>query len=140
MNARDTIAPQFRPTTAELSLVWFCRIVAAYCLAFGMLYWIRLIGVYPGPEWRFDTMPLHWQAAAAALAVLYPFASIGLWMMASWGPVIWCVCAIIEVVMYAVFPELFGARPAVIASHGAVAAIYAGLRLAIWLQKRARAQ
>jgi hypothetical protein len=96
------------PTTAEVTFYWFHRVIAAYCLMFGLLYWIRLIGIYDGPTWRFDLMPVHWQVASVTLAVLFPFAASGLWMLASWGPVIWFLCAAMEGVMYAGFPELFG--------------------------------
>ncbi len=44
------------------------------------------------------------------LAAFFPFAGIGLWMMASWGPVIWFICAATESVMYLGFPDLFGQR------------------------------
>ena len=49
-------------------------VIAGYCLLFGILYWIRLIGFYDGPLWRFDLMPVHWQVAAVMLAVFFPFA------------------------------------------------------------------
>ena len=93
-----------RPTILEAAFVWFQRLIAGYCLLFGILYWVRLIGVYDGPLWRFDLMPVHWQIAAVTLAVFFPFAAIGLWMLASWGPVIWVICAVTETVMYFVFP------------------------------------
>jgi hypothetical protein len=124
------------PTVAESVLVWLSRIVALYCLLFGVLYWIRLIGVNDGMTWRFDTMPVYWQAAAVSLAVFFPFAAIGLWMLASWGPVIWAICAVTETVMYAGFPDLFGARQGAILTHGLVALFYAVVRLVIYLQKR----
>ncbi len=89
-----------RPTLTETAFVWFQRMIAGYCLLFGILYWVRLIGVYDGPLWRFDLMPVHWQVAAVTLAVFFPFAAIGLWMLASWGPVIWVICAVTEAVMY----------------------------------------
>ena len=82
-----------------------------------MLYWIRLIGFYDGPLWRFDLMPVHWQVAAVVLAAFFPFAAIGLWMLASWGPVIWFICAATETVMYLGFPDLFGQRMLIVASH-----------------------
>jgi hypothetical protein len=125
-----------RPTAAELAFEWFHRVIAAYCVLFGVLYWVRLIGYYDGPLWRFDLMPIHWQVAAIVLAAFYPFAAIGLWMLASWGPVIWTICAITEVVMYAGFPDLFGARQAVVLSHALVAGLYAAFRLVIYFQKR----
>lgn len=124
-----------RPSNAEIAFAWFQRIIAGYCLFFGILYWIRLIGVYDGAMWRFDLMPVHWQIVAVMLAVFFPFAAIGLWMLSSWGPVIWFICAVTEVVMYAGFPELFGSRPLIIASHVLVAAIYIAFRVYIHRQK-----
>ena len=131
--ARD---PMFGLSTVEKLFAWFQRLVAAYCLLFGVLYWVRLIGYYDGPLWRFDLMPVHWQVAAVMLAVFFPFAAAGLWMLASWGPVIWFICAVTEVVMYAGFPDLFGHRLLIVASHTAVAVLYLVFRVVIHLQKR----
>jgi hypothetical protein len=126
-------------STTELIFQWFHRLVAIYCLIFGLLYWVRLIGIYEGAAWRFDLMPVHWQIAAVALAVLFPFAASGLWMVASWGAVIWTMCAVAEVVMYAGFPELFGRRDLLVVAHLCVALLYLALRFALLVQKRARA-
>jgi len=127
-----------RPSTAEQAFGWFQRIIAGYCLLFGSLYWVRLIGYYDGPLWRFDLMPVHWQVAATMLAVIYPFAGIGLWMLTSWGPVIWVTCAAVETVMYAGFPEIFGAKYTVVISHALVALLYAAFRLVLsWQRRRA---
>ena len=125
-----------RPTPTEHIFMWFLRVIAGYCLLFGVLYWIRLVGFYDGPLWRFDLMPVHWQVAAVTLSVFFPFAAIGLWMLASWGPVIWFICAATETVMYAGFPKLYGDRPLIVASHVLVALLYAAFRLLIFWQKR----
>ena len=82
-----------------------------------------------GPLWRFDLMPVHWQVAAVTLAVFFPFAAIGLWMLASWGPVIWFICAVTETVMYFGFPDLFGHRLLIVSRHLAVALLYIGFRV-----------
>src|SRR5690606_23806592 len=103
------------------------------------LYWARLIGFYEGTEWRFDLMPVHWQVASVALAVLFPFAASGLWMVASWGAVIWFLCAVIEVTMYAGFPELFGVHVVAVALHVWIAAVYCAFRFVFHLQKRRQA-
>lgn len=123
------------PSVAESAFGWFLRIISVYCLLFGVLYWVRLIGFYDAPLWRFDLMPVHWQVAATVLAVFYPFAAIGLWMLASWGPVIWIICAVTELTMYAGFPDLFGHRLAVVVSHVFVALIFVAFRVMIFLQK-----
>jgi hypothetical protein len=128
--------PALQPTATEAIFVWFMRIVAVYCLFFGALYWIRLIGFYPGELFRFDLMPVHWQIAASALAVLFPFAAAGLWMLAPWAPVIWVLCAGTEIVMYAGFPQYFGERWSIVSSHIAVALFYIVLRARMHLKKR----
>jgi hypothetical protein len=129
-----------QPSLAEVVFAWFMRIVAVYCLLFGVLYWVRLIGFYPGALWRFDLMPVHWQIAASMLAVLFPFAAAGLWMLASWGPVIWFLCAATECIMYAGLPNLFGERWPIVLTHCGVAIFYVALRLVIHWQKRQAAR
>jgi hypothetical protein len=124
------------PSLAETGFAWFLRIIAGYCLLFGVLYWIRLIGLHEGALWRFDLMPIHWQVASVILAVFFPFAAIGLWMLSSWGPVIWFICAATETIMYLGFPELFGERWVIIASHLLVALLYLAFRLVIFFQQR----
>lgn len=128
------------PSLTETAFAWFQRIIAGYCLLFGILYWVRLIGFYEAPLWRFDLMPVHWQIATTLLAVFFPFAAAGLWMLASWGPVIWFICAATETVMYAGFPELFGTNRLTLLSQAAVALLYIAFRAALHLQKRQRAQ
>jgi uncharacterized membrane protein len=81
-------------------------------------------------------MPVHWQIAASVLAVFFPFAAAGLWMLASWGPVIWFICAATETIMYAGFPKLFGEHWQIVLSHAAVALLYIVFRLVIHRQKR----
>lgn len=129
---------QLRPAVLDAVAELFLRALALVSLALGIAYWVRLIGVYPGDVWRFDLMPLHWRATAAPLAVLFPFAAIGLWALASWGPVIWFAAAFMEAVMYLGFPELFGSRPLLLGFHLAVLLGYLALRVARHLAERSR--
>ncbi len=121
-----TVRSPLEPTLAEAAFGWFHRIVAIYCLMFGLFYWVRLVGVYPGDLWRFDLMPTHWQVTAVTLAAFFPFAAIGLWMLASWGMVVWLICAIIETYMYWWKADWYGSRPSIILAHFIVGAIYVG--------------
>lgn len=136
MSVRDALAAAPPRTMPEAILVWLQRIAAAYCLLSGMVYWARLVGLHPGSAWRFDLMPLHWQVAGVTLAVFFPFAAIGLWMLASWGSVIWVICAGSEVAMFGLFPGLFGRNDLAIATHLLTAAIYVAVRLLIFNRKR----
>jgi hypothetical protein len=139
MALRDSPAV-LRPSAAEQAFWWFHRIISGYCMLFGVLYWVRLIGFYEGPLWRFDLMPVHWQVAAVTLAVAYPIAGIGLWMLTSWGPVIWAICALTEATMYVGFPTLFGEKTTVVASHALVALLYAVFRGVLFFQRRRAAR
>jgi Family of unknown function (DUF6163) len=122
------------------AFIWFCRLIAIFCLYAGLKYWIQLIGYHEGAINRFDTMPVHWQVAAASLAVLFPVAATGLWMVVSWGPVIWAAAAGAEFVMYYWFPDLFGQMPITLMAHGAVAALYLAFRLALFRETSKRAR
>lgn len=127
-----------RPSIWQLALELFMRAVAAASLALGLYYWLRLVGFYDAPQWRFDTMASHWQVAAVSLAVLYPFAASGLWMLASWGPVVWFLCAAAETAMYAGWPELFGRADLLLALHGLTALVYVGFRIRRHLEARGK--
>ncbi|EKF42832.1 hypothetical protein NA8A_09199 [Nitratireductor indicus C115] len=125
-----------RPSQLDSAYSWFHRLVALACLAMGVFYWIRLIGFYPGLLWRFDLMPIHWKIASVVLSVLYPFAAVGLWLVASWGPVIWFLCAGAELAMYGPLSSYFGTRTPLLVFHLCVAVIYVGLRLALYRRNR----
>ena len=126
------------PTLAETAFVWFCRLVAVYCLFLGIAYWIRLIGVHEGNLWRFDLMPDGWKVAATALAVLFPVGATGLWLLAPWGPIIWIAAAATESAIYTVFANSFGHRPSVAVTHGVLVSLYIILRVLVIWQKRRR--
>lgn len=123
-------------TTIELAFEIFQRVIAIFCLIAGVRYWALLIGISELGAWRFDLLPVHWKIAAASLAVLWPVAGIGLWMIVSWGPVIWLVAAATEVVMHAGFSELYGSRWLLVSSHGLVAFIYGVFRIGMYFSKR----
>jgi len=135
-NLTESGAP--RPGAVEIAFDVFQRIVALFCLAAGIRYWALLIGVLEQGAWRFDLLPVHWKIAAASLAVLWPVAGIGLWMLVSWGPVIWLVAAAAETAMHGGFPELYGEHWPLLAVHGAVALIYALFRLILYVIRRRR--
>lgn len=126
----------FSPSAVEILFGWFQRIIAVYCMLLGLFYWVRLIGYFDAPLWRLDLMPPHWQLATMALAVFFPFAAAGLWMLASWGPVIWFICAATETVMFFAFSGFFGSHYLIVASHIFAALLYLAFRVVIALQNR----
>ncbi len=119
---------------------WFLRLVSASCFWFALNYWAMLIGFSHGGAGRFDLLAPEWRAAATALAVLYPVAAIGLWLLVSWGPVIWVLAAAIEMVMYEFYPGMLEARPLLLVLHGTVAVTFVLFRAAILWQRLRQAR
>ncbi len=127
-----------QPSLSQNGYVLFLRALALFGMLWGIGYWLRLIGWEAAPNWRFDTMSVPWRVAACTLAVLYPFAASGLWMLASWGVVVWFCAAATEIAMYGFFADTFGSRPLIILMHCLVAGLYAAWRLQMAHEKRQR--
>ena len=118
----------------------FLRLVSISCFWFGLNYWAMLIGFSFGGGGRFDLLPVPWRVAATALAVFYPVAALGLWLLVSWGPVIWVVAAGAELVMFGVYPQIFGAKPLIVILHAVVAVTFVLFRAAIFYQRARQAR
>ena len=129
-----------RRTLTEILFMIFLRVIALACLWFGLQYWAMLVGYSLDGMARFDLLDLPWKVAAASLAVLFPVASLGLWLTVSWGAVLWTIAAVIQVLMYLVWPETFGRNTLVPMLHGLVAALYIVFRLSLWFEGRRKAE
>ena len=131
----DSLTPP-KPSLTALLLVIFLRLVAVVCLFFGIQYWAMLTGFLLEGRARFDLLALPWRVAGSGLAVLYPVAALGLWLTVSWGPVIWVIVAGAQVAMYTVWPQIFGFHLPVVILNGAIALVFAILRITLLLQRR----
>lgn len=124
------------PGLIEILFLIFLRLVAISCFWFGLQYWAMLTGYSISGQGRFDMLGTPWKVAGAGLAVIFPVAALGLWIPVSWGPVIWFCGAGTQIMMYRVWPEIFGSNTLVPLMHGLVAAVYVLFRVFIWLEKR----
>jgi hypothetical protein len=106
--------------------IMFERAMALLLLALAIQYWMRIVGIFDGPQQRFDTMTEQWRFAAATLAVLLPAAALGLWSGQGWGVVLWLAVVIVETAMHTLFSSHFGPAPLRIAFHLASLAAFAG--------------
>ncbi len=131
----DSLA-QPKLSLTEILFVIFLRLIAGVCLWFGLQYWAMLVGYSFDGRARFDLLNLPWRSAASVLAVVFPVAALGLWLAVSWGPVLWVIAAGCQLLMYQVWPEVFGHNILVPLMHGLVAALYLVFRLAIFLDER----
>jgi hypothetical protein len=135
----DSLAAPKRSLT-EILFVIFLRMIAISCFWFGLQYWAMLVGYSLHGAARFDLLSLPWKVAASALAVLFPVASLGLWLAVSWGAVLWTIAAAVQISMYLVWPQIFGANVLVPILHVVVAALYVFFRVAFWLEGRRKAE
>jgi hypothetical protein len=109
---------------------WILRLGSVFLFALTLDQWIGLVGVVEGPLGRFDLMPAGWRVASATLAVLYPVAGIGLWLLAPWGTVVWFLVAATLAVMSFGFPATFGTDILGLAPHVACLLVLLVLRIA----------
>lgn len=114
----------------------YLRVLSLICLAAGCMFWLRLVGVFPGEFWRIDRMPWQWQTLSATLSVLYPVAAIGLWMRSPWGIILWTMAALTESLAFTVYSSEFTSLPLIALLHSVLFLIFIALQVAILLKKR----
>ncbi|WP_348649869.1 DUF6163 family protein [Sinorhizobium sp. BG8] len=129
-----------RQTLTQMLFAVFLRLVAVGCIWFALQYWAMLTGFSFGGKGRFDLLPSAWKAAYTALAVLFPVAAVGLWLLVSWGPVVWVIAAATEIAMHEVYPSIFGINRLLVFTHIAVAVVFILFRLVIFVQQRKQAK
>lgn len=129
-----------RPSLTETLFALFLRLVAVGCLWYGLQYWSMLTGFGFSGKGRFDLLPAAWKATSTALAVLFPVAAVGLWLLVSWGPVIWLIAAATEIAMHELYPSIFGANRLVVFTHLAAAFVFLLFRAALFVERRRQAR
>lgn len=127
-----------RPTLAQAGFVWFLRIMSVFAMISGLSYWVQLVGIAGDSLPRFDLLPVHWQVPCTVLAVLFPCASMGLWMLTSWGIVLWAAALMIEIAMYGIWSDTYSYRPGLVFSHIAALAVLIAFGTAVLVQRYRR--
>ena len=122
------------------AFVFLLRFVALVLIGLSLSYWLRAIGYFDGPDFRFDTMPTYWKVVSSLLCVLLPVAALGLWGPSSWGVVLWIITVAIELVMYGVYPELFGQKDILLWFHISSVTAFFVLKLLQWFDRRRNAE
>ncbi|WP_455475397.1 DUF6163 family protein [Bartonella sp. B17] len=115
---------------------FYLRFLALICLSLSIHYWLRLVGVFSGILWRFDLMPWQWQFLSGTLAIVYPIASLGLWMYSPWGIVLWCVAALTETLMITISHSNFSYKLFMLLLHGILFLILVMLQITIAFFKK----
>ncbi|MEI2387685.1 DUF6163 family protein [Breoghania sp. JC706] len=108
-------------------LIWYLRFLAILLIGGGIIHWARIVGYVPWRGVMFVDMPVDWQVATVYFGVLDMVAGIGLWLAASWGPVMWLIRLLSQVIMHTLFQSTFGSRPYEISFYMVTIAVYVAL-------------
>ena len=108
-------------------LVWYLRFLAILLIGGGIIHWARIVGYVPWRGVLFVDMQVDWQVATVYFGVIDMVAGIGLWLAASWGPVMWLLRLLSQIVMHTLFQSIFGSRPYEISFYLVTIAIYLAL-------------
>ncbi|RCL00809.1 MAG: hypothetical protein JSC188_000819 [Candidatus Tokpelaia sp. JSC188] len=115
-------------------------VLAIFCLFMGAFYWVRLIGVFPGPLWRFDLMPWNWRILCSSLSVLYPMASNGIWMGSRWGITLWFCASSTETVCMTLYSNYFSWNLWISLLHISCFVCYGFFSMMLFFKKSERVQ
>jgi hypothetical protein len=113
----------------------YLRVVALLFLAAGLARAALILGITPTGE-SFATLSAGWRAGAVTLTLLNLFTAVGLWIGATWGPVMWAVAALVEAAMYTLLADTFGSHPLRVVAHAALLSIYIAFAFADWRRER----
>ena len=119
MSVRDknAIADQERATRLPLMIEVYARALAVVMMVLGLRQWAVILGVISSKGGMFEAMSTPWQLATMHLAVVDLVASVGLWMRAAWGNVLWIYAALSEIALHTVFAGTFRNNMLIVAFH-----------------------
>ncbi len=114
----------------------YCRSLSVVMILLGLYQWAIIVGLFDGTAGSFEDIQAALKIATMYLAVVDLVAAVGLWLLASWGNVIWIAAALSEVVLHIVFRDLIGIDLPLVVFH--LATVLAFVVLSI-LARRAAA-
>lgn len=76
----------------------FMRVMAAVWMAEGLFAWSIILGIGAYAS-VFETASLQARLAIAGFALFNLVAAVGLWMLASWGAVIWLISILMTIAL-----------------------------------------
>lgn len=111
---------------ARLTLVIYVRFLSVVFLVAGLLRWATILG-FGVPNGNFLTLSSPIIVATLFFAVADLVAAVGLWLLASWGTVVWMISALTETALYSAYNPQFGRNYLLMIFHIGSVAVYAVL-------------
>ena len=111
---------------ARLTLVIYVRFLSTVFLVAGLLRWATILG-FGIPSGNFLTLSSPVIVATLFFAVADLVAAVGLWLLASWGTVVWMISALTETALYSAHHPQFGRNYPLMIFHIGTVTLYAVL-------------
>ncbi len=102
----------------------YVRLLAGFMLIAGLNYWSAILGARLIEGVPFEDVSTQIQSTVVFFAILDLVTAIGLWLLSSWGTVMWLFRSLAQVVMYSVFPMVFGRSPVEVVFYISAIALY----------------
>ncbi len=134
----DAIASGLSETGHDIwprRLVLFLRVMAVFAMLKGLYCWALVLGFIGSGDEAFEVQTLAWQTATIYFAVIQLVASVGLWLAAPWGAVMWLTTVVSTAVIELMFPAIYGGNFIVVAIEMTCLAAYLVLA---WMTARER--
>jgi hypothetical protein len=112
-----------------IRLVWFLRAMAVLSMLKGLFHWSIVLGIGDGDDNNFTLHSLPWQTATVYFAVIDLVASVGLWLAAVWGAVVWLTACVSMAAVEVFFPQIYGGRLTVVLIEIVLIGCYLALAL-----------
>lgn len=112
----------------RLTLVVYVRVLSMVFIASGLRRWAIILGpLAPGGD--FLALPVPVIVATVFFAAFDLVAAVGLWLLASWGTVVWLISALTETALHTAFRDLFPLDYGLIAFHIMTVLVYGALTI-----------
>lgn len=125
--------PTVRPTRWRMVLILLLRLLSIAWMVKGLMAWTIILGIDASQTRPFENQLLSFQAIVVYFAVIDLVAAVGLWLVSTWGGVVWLLAAVSQLLLGFFFPRLLPLSPWVIGGYFALILAYF---LATWLAER----
>lgn len=137
------VTPTGRPaeSTLEQALFVVLRIIAITLIIRALYVWFCVTGFMPtfAPDYVIELTTGLQLTLIGGAAIASLIAGLGLWLLASWGAVLWLVLVGVDAVVFFLVPELSVVRPFVVVANAILVASYLGLALMLRRQTKGQA-
>ena len=130
MTSKDVMAPAHPVRTRmDITLDQYVIGLSIVMMLFGLRQWAIILGLLGDPAGAFQDLPALVAIVIAHMAIVDLVASVGLWMRAAWGKVVWVYAAVFEIVIHTIFITTFGPALAIVAFHVVALAVFIALTI-----------